>query len=64
MCLASVYSELDGKKTLIMSKVAGVETGTEVIVLRDFLGRTMEIRGAISMIDLENNIVLCKLNEN
>lgn len=61
MCLSSVYSEQDGKRTLLMTKAAGLESRPDGIVCRDFLGRTIQIRGTISSIDLENNIIVCKI---
>ena len=63
MCLSSVYSEQDGKRTLLMSKAAGLESDPDGIICRDFLGRTIRISGKISSIDLENNIIVCKLED-
>lgn len=60
MCLASVYSEVDGKRCLLMSKVAAIEVLPQGIMCRDFLGRTLDVAGGITNIDLENNIIICK----
>ena len=60
MCLSSVYSESEGKCSLVMAKVANVEVLPNGILCRDFLGRTLSVDGHISKIDLENNAIICK----
>ena len=60
MCLASVYVETPKSKRLAMEKVSLLEVNDGIIVCRDFLGRSVQIEAQLQRIDLENNIILSK----
>lgn len=59
MCLASAYAEAN--KTLLMENTKTIDVEDGKVILTDLFGGVKEIKGVISHIDLEENIIIIKV---
>ena len=59
MCLASAYVEAN--KTLLMENTKTIDIEGDTVILTDLFGGVKEIKGQISHIDLEENIIIVRV---
>mgnify|MGYP006364439637 CR=1 FL=1 len=59
MCLANDYEEKN--KTLLMENTKTIDVKDDTVILTDLFGGVKEIKGVISHIDLEENIIIIKV---
>lgn len=59
MCLANAYAEKN--KTLLMENTKTIDVEGDTVILTDLFGDEKKIKGEISHIDLEDNIIIIKV---
>ena len=59
MCLANAYAEKN--KTLLMENTKTIDESGDTVILTDLFGGEKKIKGEISHIDLEDNIIIIKV---
>lgn len=59
MCLANAYAEKN--KTLLMENTKTIDVMGDTVILTDLFGCEKKIKGVISHIDLEDNIIIIKV---
>ncbi len=59
MCLANAYAEKN--KTLLMENTKTIDVSGDTVILTDLFGGEKKIKGEISHIDLEDNIIIIKM---
>lgn len=59
MCLANAYAEKN--KTLLMENTKTIDVEGDAVILTDLFGGEKKIKGEISHIDLEDNIIIIKV---
>lgn len=59
MCLANAYAEKN--KTLLMENTKTIDVEGDTVILTDLFGGEKKIKGEISHIDLEDNIIIIKV---
>lgn len=57
MCLSSAYGVKNGIDSLILDKVTNVSVEGDEVVLTNLLGMTSFVKGRLSSIDLNRNII-------
>ena len=56
MCLANAYAKKN--KTLLMENTKTIDVQGDTVILTDLFGGVKEIKGVISHIDLEENVII------
>ncbi len=64
MCLSTVYKENSKENKLLCSNIAKVENLDNSIVFTDILGRKTVVNGVIGSMDLLENIIIVREEQN
>lgn len=63
MCLSTAYANLRSAETVMAKNVTQIEFDGDDIILTDLMGAEVRVKGALTLVDLINGVVIIDTRE-